>query len=542
MSATAEFSPQRPPLIVAIGASAGGLTAFKMFFSKMPADSGMAFVLVQHLDPNLKSLLVEIIARHTAMPVAEAENGVRVAANTVTIIPPNATLTIKSGILRVERPAPPRSDRWPINSFFSSLAEDQGENAVCIVLSGTGSDGTMGVSAIKEHGGLAMAQSEYDHVAMSGMPESAAATGLVDFVLHAEEMPAKLLQYYRHLNDVASRKSADGLRLDAPDHLVTITGLLRARLGHDFSRYKTNTIIRRIQRRMQVLEIDTMSAFIERLRRDPAQLDSLFADMLIGVTQFFRDPEAFTALQVIGLPLILKDKGNGDSIRIWVPGCSTGEEVYSIAILLREMLDRAGITAKVQIFGTDIDETAVATARAGRYSKTMLGLSPERIARWFADDTDSCCVVKEIREICVFSIHSLVKDPPFSKLDLISCRNILIYLNGEVQEVVIRAFHYALRPDGILFLGPSEGVTRNGGQFNSLDAKHRIYQRHETSMPVRLPSYPRCLASAAAARSIPERSIGRRSAREKHPPRAGKTFSGLCFNQRAFRDFAIFRR
>ena len=397
---------------------------------------------------------------------------------------------------------------------------------MCIVLSGTGSDGTIGVTAIKEHGGLAMAQSEYDHVAMSGMPESAAATGLVDFVLHVEDMPAKLVQYYRHLTEVAGQKNDDGLRLDATDHLSTVTGLLRARLGHDFSRYKTKTIVRRIQRRMQVLEIDTMSAFIERLRRDPAQLDLLFADMLIGVTQFFRDPGAYEALQSIGMPLVMKDKGDAELIRIWVPGCSTGEEVYSIAILLREALDRAGIAPKVQIFGTDIDETAVATARAGRYPKTMVGLSPERIERWFADDKDGCCVIKQIREMCVFSIHSLVKDPPFSKLDLISCRNVLIYLNGEVQEIVIRAFHYALRPDGVLLLGPSEGVTRNAGQFDTIDAKHRIYRRRETRTPVRLPQYPpegvrspqgpATSRNAAAGEDRIARSI--RLALERHSP------------------------
>ena len=342
----------RPPLIVAIGASAGGLAAFQAFFAAMPPESGMGFVLVLHLDPHYHSMLVEILGRTAGMPVIEAQDGMAVAADTIYVIPPDATLSIAKGVLRVAHPAPPRLHRWPINSFFTALAEDQGENAIAIVLSGVGSDGASGIAAIKAHGGLTLAQSEYDHVAMSGMPENAAATGFVDFVLGIGEMPLRLVQYGRHLGRVAAWKDPDGIgdgsRMDAEESLPVILGLLHARLGHDFSQYKTSTVIRRIQRRMQVLGIGSTGEYADRLRREPAEAGLLLREMLIGVTQFMRDPAAFDALRGIGLPALLAGKTDADAIRVWAPGCSTGEEVYSLAILLREACEQAGITPKVQ--------------------------------------------------------------------------------------------------------------------------------------------------------------------------------------------------
>jgi two-component system CheB/CheR fusion protein len=376
-----------PPLLVGIGASAGGLGAFKTFFESMPVDSGMAFVLVQHLAPDHKSMLVDLLGRATAMPVIEAEDGMPVGANRVYVIPPDATLTFKDRTLRVSRPAPPRERRRPIDTFFSSLAEDQGENAVCIVLSGTGSDGTLGLKAIKEHGGLALAQAGFDHEAMSGMPHSAAATGLVDEVLPVEDMPGKLLSYQRHLLAVAPRKDDDGTRRDTADHLAKISAILRAQVGHDFSKYKEKTLIRRIQRRMQVLQIDTVPAYIARLREEPHEAELLFREILIGVTHFFRDPDAFGALETTVIPKLLERKGVDDEVRIWVPGCATGEEVYSIAILVREVMEGRRNARKVQIFGTDIDADAIAVARSGRYRKTS-GVSSERLARWFAEEGD----------------------------------------------------------------------------------------------------------------------------------------------------------
>lgn len=321
--------PPAPLLIVGIGASAGGLNAFKTFFENMPADSGMAFVLVQHLAPDHKSMLVDLLGKATAMAVIEAQDDMPVAENRVYVIPPDATLTFEARTLRVARPAPPRERRRPIDTFFSSLAVDQGENAVCIILSGTGSDGTLGLKAIKEHGGLALAQAEFDHTAMSGMPHSAAATGLVDEVMPVEDMPAKLLNYQHHLLAVAPQKDGDGTRRDTADHLAKITAILRAKVGHDFSKYKEKTLVRRIQRRMQVLQIDAVPAYIEHLRKEPDQVELLFRELLIGVTHFFRDPDAFAALETTAIPELLERKGVDDHVRIWVPGCAAGEEVYS---------------------------------------------------------------------------------------------------------------------------------------------------------------------------------------------------------------------
>jgi two-component system, chemotaxis family, CheB/CheR fusion protein len=332
------------------------------------------------------------------------------------------------------------------------------------------------LKTIKEHGGLTFAQAEIDHTAKSGMPQSATATGLVDEVMPVEEMPARLLDYQNHLRKVAGQKSSDGTRLDAADRLTKISALLRARVGHDFSKYKEKTLIRRIQRRMQVLQIDTVQAYIARLREDPHQVELLFREILIGVTQFVRDPDAFAALATVAIPKILQNIEAEGQIRIWVPGCATGEEVYSIAILLKEALNDREAVPSVQIFGTDIDDSAIAIARAGRYRKTT-GLSSQRLARWFVEEGDEYCPIRSIREMCIFSMHSVVKDPPFSKLDLISCRNLLIYMDADLQDRILKTFHYALNPNGILFLGPAEGVTRHSKLFGALDKKQRIFQR-----------------------------------------------------------------
>jgi two-component system, chemotaxis family, CheB/CheR fusion protein len=419
--------------------------------------------------------------------VVEAEDGMPADANRVYVIPPDATLTFKGCTLQVTRPAPPREHRRPIDTFFSSLAEDQGENAVCIVLSGTGSDGTLGLKKIKEHGGLALAQADFDHMAMSGMPYSAAATGLVDEVIPVADMPAKLVNYQHHLLAVAPRKDSDGTRRETTEHLETISAILRASVGHDFSKYKKKSLVRRIQRRMQVLQIDTVDAYIDRLREEPKQVALLFRELLIGVTQFFRDSDAFAALQTRAIPKFLEHKGADDQVRIWIPGCATGEEVYSIAILVKEAMQGRTDVPRIQIFGTDIDADAVSVARHGRYRKTA-GLSSERLGRWFVEEGDEYCPVREVRDMCVFSIHSVVKDPPFSKLDLIACRNLLIYMDADLQDRVLRIFHYALNPNGILFLGPAEGVTRFTKQFGIVDKKHRIYQRRHSA--VALPRLP----------------------------------------------------
>lgn len=423
-------------------------------------------------------MLTDLLARATAMPVVEAEDGMPVETDRVFVIPPDSTLTLKDRCLQISRPAPPRERRRPIDTFFSSLADDQGENAVCIVLARTGSDGTLGLKTVKENGGLTMAQAEFDHTAMSGMPHSATATGLVDHVLPAGEMPAKLLEYRDHLHKVAGRKDGDGTRVDTAEHLAPITALLRAKTGHDFSKYKEKTLVRRIQRRMQVLQTDTVPAYLARLREEPRQIELLFRELLIGVTQFFRDAEAFDSLSTAVISPLVERKSPDDVVRIWIPACATGEEVYSIAILLKEKMERQGRALKVQIFGTDIDDNAVAFARSGRYRKTT-GVSAERLKRWFAEVNDEFCPMREVRELCVFSLHSVLRDPPFSKLDLLSCRNMLIYMDPALQERVLRTFHYALNPGGTLFLGPSEGVGRQGKLFAAIDKKPHIFRRSD---------------------------------------------------------------
>ncbi len=487
--ACAETPPALPHLIVGIGASAGGLEAFRSFFTHMQADSGFSFVLVQHLSPQHVSMLAELVGHNTQMPVCEAIDGARVEPDHVYVIPPDATLTIADGVLHVSKPAPPRQHRWPINTFFTSLAEDRGDCAVCIVLSGTGSDGALGLGAVKEHGGLTLAQSGFDHVAMSGMPASAASTGLVDDILPVEDMPARLITYRKQMHAARGQQDADGIRQDLSDHLQNLFRLLRAEVGHDFSQYKRSTVMRRIQRRMLVRQTETVPDYIKYLRQNPQEHQQLFREMLISVTEFFRDPLAFAALQERVIPALLAERGAPDVLRVWVPGCATGEEAYSIAMLLRETMGSQG-GPKVQIFATDIDDRGIEAARAGRFRAPLLGVSPERQQRWFSKEGDDYVVVKSLREMCVFSPHSVIKDPPFSRLDLVSCRNLLIYLNADLQERLLQTFHYALKPCAFLLLGPSETLSRSAGLFTELDKKQRLYMRRENTRVGSIPPLP----------------------------------------------------
>jgi two-component system CheB/CheR fusion protein len=440
----ASWDTQAPAarLVVGIGASVGGLEAFRIFFANMPSNSGMAFVLVQHLAPDHGSILTELISHSTAMKVVEATDGAVVVPNSIFVIPPNATLTIAAGHLHVVKPAPARENRRPIDTFMFSLAEDQGENAVCIILSGSGSDGAQGLAAIKEHGGITLAQAQFDETAMSGMPSSAAATGLVDHVLPVEFIPGKLLEYQRHLIDVRERKGSDGTREDARRHLDEVCALLDRGVGHDFSQYKEGTLVRRIQRRMQVRNFGDVAEYIVYLRKEPREVELLFRDLLIGVTHFFRDPDAFEVLETTVIPELLKNRDTEDQVRVWVAGCATGEEAYSIAILLQEAASKASTVPKFVIFATDINDTAITIARSGRYHKSRLdGLSSERIRQWFIEDGEYYCPIAEIRDMCVFSVHSLVKDPPFSRLNLVSC------LPAQRQRRIGPAEFCALRSD-----------------------------------------------------------------------------------------------
>ncbi len=346
------------------------------------------------------------------------------------------------------------------------------------------------MSTIIEHGGLTIAQAEFDHQAKSGMPSSATATGLVDHVMQVKDIPAKLVEYNHHLVQAKIHKNADGIREDAAEHLDEISGLLKKAVGHDFTEYKEKTLVRRVQRRMQVLHLDMVNAYLDELRANPQEIELLFRDLLIGVTRFFRDPSAFQALQTKVIPELIAGKGADDQVRVWVPGCATGEEAYSIAIVLMEATAKLPVSPRIMIFATDIDDRALTLARSGRYPRAQLdGIAPQRLERWFVREGDHYCVLPEIRELCVFSVHSVVRDPPFSKLDLISCRNLLIYLDAALQDRLIPIFHYALRPGGFLFLGPSESIARQEAYFTEIDKKHRLFERRNDT-PAVLPSLP----------------------------------------------------
>ncbi|MFZ4440498.1 MAG: chemotaxis protein CheB [Syntrophales bacterium] len=474
--------PQKSFPIVGIGASAGGLAAFEAFFSGMPADvdPGMAFVLVQHLAPNHKSILTDLIRRYTRMQVFEVEDGMTVQPNCTYIIPPNRDMAFLNGALQLLEPASPRGMRLPIDFFFRSLAQDQHERAICIVLSGTGSDGTLGVRAIKGEGGMVMAQNpastEYD-----GMPRSAIGTGLVDYELPPAEMPAQLIAYAVHAFGRLSRPAA----VTAPkvdNALKKIFILMRSQTSHDFSQYKPSTVTRRIERRMAVHQIATIEEYVKRLQQTPAEVEALFRDMLIGVTNFFRDPEAFKVLEDQVIPKLFASKPASTVIRLWVVGCSTGEEAYSLAILLAERQEAMKQSFQVQIFATDIDSQAIATARNGLYPASIAAdISPERLKRFFTAEPDKNTfrIHKGIRDMLVFSEQNVIKDPPFSKLDLISCRNLLIYLSGDLQKKLMPLFHYALNPSSFLFLGTSETVGDFLDHFSALDRKQKLYQRRD---------------------------------------------------------------
>ena len=471
--------PSTPWPVVGMGASAGGLEAFQKFFGSMPADSGMAFVLAQHLDPRHETMVPELLSRITTMRVQQARDQLPMAANEVYVIPPNALLTVEGGVLRVQQPRDPgTTGRMAIDMLFRSLAEDQGGNAVCLLFSGSGTDGTLGLRAVKEHGGMAMAQTP-DSAKHDSILRSAISTGMVDHVLRPEDMPAKLVEFASFLRE-ARRQRGDLLTEDS-DKLVRICTLLRRKTGHDFSRYKTGTLVRRIQRRMQVKQIANVTPYLELLRQEPAEVEALFRDLLIGVTHFFRDPEAFAVLERDVIPSIVEAAGPDGNIRVWAPGCATGEEAYSIAILLRERILLQEGRQRVQIFAGDIDDDALELARQARYPEAVAEhITPERLERFFVKQEHTYVVSKEIREMCIFSSHNLIRDPPFSRLDLVLCRNLLIYLETDLQEHVSNLFHYALRPGGYLFLGPSESIAGPSDLFRTLDKKHRLFQRTET--------------------------------------------------------------
>jgi two-component system CheB/CheR fusion protein len=505
----AKITPEKIP-VVGIGSSAGGLEAMEVFFEKIPAGSEMAFVIVQHFDPSYKGMLVELLQRRTKMDVVQIKNGMPVRPGCVFIIPPNADLSISAGIFYLHKLADEHGLRHPIDFFFRQLAEELKENAIGIVLSGMGTDGTLGLFAIKEKMGMVMVQdpktAKYD-----GMPVSAAETGLADYIAPVQELPEKLLEYIRYTSSPRmERLPQDSKTMSS---LEQIFSLIRAKTGHDFSLYKRSSIFRRLERRLNINKVG-ISGYAKYLKENPQEIILLAKELLIGVTGFFRDPEAFDALKTKYLPKLIKEKTSSGIIRVWVPGCSSGEEAYSIAILLRELLDKPSRKGKyrVQIFATDIDKDVIEKARRGVFAEDITAdVSPERLKKFFTRQKDGYLIVKEIRDMVIFSVQNVIMDPPFTKIDLISCRNVLIYFTAELQKKIIPLFYHALNPSGILFLGTSETIGNFSEVITQLDKKWKIYRKKEGVLPTKeMRKLELPLGGSVSPRKVFESTLGER--------------------------------
>lgn len=480
-----------PPFpIVGIGASAGGLEALDAFVGNLPADTGMAFVVVTHQHPGHTSLLPELLAKETNVPVVTADDGIVLRPDHIYVATPGGNLSILNGRLHRLEVENLESPRLPVDHFFRSLAEDQRERAICIVLSGTGTDGTLGLRAIKAASGMAMVQQPLS-AKYAGMPSSAIATGLVDYVLPPEAMPFQLVAYVKGPYLQGAAVAAEKPMITA-EPMQKIFVLLRSRTGHDFSSYKSSTLRRRIERRMNVHQITDPNVYVRYLQENPHEIDFLFKELLISVTNFFRDPEAWETLGGEPVTALLKSRPDHHTLRVWVPGCATGEEVYTMAIILRESIIRSARHFDVQIFGTDLDSDAIESARSGRFPDGIAAeVSAERLQRYFVREDSTYRIRNEIREMAIFAPQNVIKDPPFTKLDVISCRNLLIYLNADLQKKLLPVFHYALRPGGILLLGPSETIGGFSDLFEVVDKHWKIFRRKEGDSPIRsLPEIP----------------------------------------------------
>ena len=479
----------RPPdLVVGIGASAGGLEAIQALFSGLPQQTGLAYVIVLHLDNSARNLIPELLAKERGIPAQEATDGTVLAADHIYVAPAHAIVRLGEGVLRVGEPTTPEEKRGPIDAFFNSLAEDRQAGAMGVILSGSGCDGTLGLKAISDSGGMTLVQ-DPETARYDSMPRSGATLGVADRVLAPEAMAVELLAYARHVQSLFVGEEGGVVREQISGALGTICEILEQHTEHNFKHYKTSTLVRRIGRRMQILRIPTAALYVQRLEKDDDEVHALFRELLISVTCFFRDAEAFESLRRQAISKILENRGPGDPVRVWVPGCASGEEAYTLAILFHEEIEKLGHPTEVQIFGTDINERALLIARQGLYPPSIAeDLTPQRLARYFINQGKRLAVVKEIREMCLFSVHDLIRDAPFSRLDLISCRNLLIYLGPHLQQKLIPLFHYALRPAGFLFLGPSESTTTHRELFKPVDVKHRIAQRLPTT--VRSPLVP----------------------------------------------------
>lgn len=490
-----------PTHIVGIGASAGGLEAIEQFFDNMPADSGLAFVIVQHLSPDFKSMMDELLARHTEMPIHRIENAMTIEADSIYLIPPKKNMVMSEGKLLLTDQDPSKGLNLPIDIFLRSLAQDAGERAIGVILSGTGSDGSRGIREIHESGGLVIVQEE-DSAKFDGMPRSAMATGVVDLELPPHTMPEALLNYLRHPLVIAGEDA--GRPLTEEKGLTEIFALLRAKFGIDFTYYKPSTVGRRIERRITINRAGNLQDYLRQLEDEPAELDSLYADLLIGVTEFFRDKPAFEIMQQQVIPAIIEHASPDNTVRVWVPGCATGEEAYSLAILLREEAAKQKRPLDIKLFATDVHQRSLDRVGAGVYEEVSIAnVSPDHLSRYFVLKEGRYHVTPELRQMVICASHNLVKDPPFTKIDLVSCRNLLIYFQPLAQRKALSFFHFALRTGGVLFLGPSESVNDLADEFDTIDTRWKMYRkRRDVRLPdtTRLPLTPAISMSNIASR------------------------------------------
>ena len=477
--------------IVGIGASAGGLEALEQLLGNVSEGRGIAYVIVQHLDPTHKGIMPELLQRMTHMKVTQVKDRTTVKPDQVYVIPPNKDMSVLHGVLHLLEPTTPRGLRLPIDFFFRSLAEDRREHSVGIILSGMGTDGTLGIKAIKELGGLVLVQDPAT-AKFDSMPRSAIGTGLVDYVAPAKELCGKLIDLLQH--PPRDQQSEPFLESKAQSALEKIIILLRTHTGQDFSLYKKGTLYRRIERRMGIHQIDKIAHYVRFLQENSQELELLFKELLIGVTNFFRDPSAWEHLKEHAIPALLAGRPDGALIRAWIPGCSTGEEAYSLAIVFKEALDQSKLKGNytLQIFATDLDKDAIDKARQGAYpSNIAADVSPERLNRFFVkEEGGGYRVVKDIREMVIMAVQNVIMDPPFTKLDILICRNLLIYLTPELQKKILPLFHYSLNPGGILFLGSAETTGSFTDLFTPLDRKWRVYRRKESHEKARLVDFP----------------------------------------------------
>jgi len=500
--------------VVGIGASAGGLEALELFFSNTPTDMGVAFVIIQHLAPDHKGLMVELLQRATSMKVAQATDRMKVLPNQVYLIPPNKDLSIFQGKLHLFDPVEARGLRLPVDFFLRSLATDRLEGSIGVILSGMGSDGMLGMRAIKEKAGLCLVQ-EPRSAKFDGMPSSVIQAGLADIVAPVEELPLKIKAF---LNNPRLNQQIN-LTVEAKTQtaIERIFVILRLKTGHDFSLYKHNTIYRRVERRMSLHQIKRIAEYVQFLQENPQEVELLFKELLIGVTGFFRDPAVWEALAKNGLPALLSERASSKVLRAWVPACSTGEEAYSLAIVLKESIEKFYPDPNwlIQVFATDLDQEAIGKARRGLYPANIAAdVYPERLRRFFVEEQQGFRVAGEIREMVVFAPQNLILDPPFTKIDVLSCRNLLIYLEPELQKKLLPLFHYSLNPGGILLLGTAESIGGSADLFTPIDHKLRLFRRHDEGKRNKAADYPAVLLRAMPAEkqqqsqdSIPKDSI-----------------------------------